>query len=264
MIIDTHIHIFADNIAEAAASKLKDIAKIPTYTDFTEAGTRKKLREWGIDYGVVLPIATKPSQQHTINNWAKSVQHDNLLSFGTVHPFADDVLDELDYIATLGLLGIKFHPDYQEFFVDDEHVYPIYEKICALELPVAFHVGFDPLSPGLSHATPQRIAKIHALFPQMKIIAAHMGGLSMYDEVENYLLGQDIYIDISMSPISCKPEQFNRIVSSHSIERVLFASDCPWGLPADVLTMLENANLTADNMDNILYKNAINLFNLNI
>jgi len=27
----------------------------------------------------------------------------------------------------MGLKGIKFHPDYQKFFVDDKKMFPIYE-----------------------------------------------------------------------------------------------------------------------------------------
>lgn len=52
-------------------------------------------------------------------------------------------LDELDRIKALGLKGVKLHPDYQRFLVDDPRCIPIYEKISRLGLITVFHTGLD-------------------------------------------------------------------------------------------------------------------------
>ena len=78
------------------------------------------------------------------------------------------------------------------------------------------------------HATPQAVAKVVKLFPHMTVIAAHMGGMARYQEAEEYVAGLPLYIDTAMSARLCSPEQFERLVSKHGSERVLFASDCPW------------------------------------
>jgi len=264
MIIDSHVHFFADKIVVPAREKLISVAQIPTYTDFTEADTRSKLLEWGIDYGVLLPIATKPSQQRTVNDWAASVQHGNIIAFGSVHPGADDALEELERICSLGLHGVKMHPDYQEFFADDENIFPIYEKMSELGLAVCFHTGFDPISPDVIHATPQMIARVSDTFPNLKIIAAHLGGWRCGDDSEKYLAGRNIYMDISMSDNFRTQEEFERIIKKHGPERVLFGSDCPWCMPRSVLDMLKKLGLPNKETELILYKNISRLLELGI
>ena len=98
MYIDFHIHAYADEIADRAVQKLKDTANCNVYTNGRIDDTRQKLKEWGIDYGVLLPVATKPTQQTTINNWAKEQNHGNIISFGTVHPDSDELYSELERI----------------------------------------------------------------------------------------------------------------------------------------------------------------------
>lgn len=262
MIIDTHIHFFTDEIAHSAAGKLKAIAQIPCYTDFTEADTRRKMEEWGIDIGVLLPIATKPSQQRKINNWALNVQHGSIICFGTVHPEAEDALSELEYIKKHGLCGVKLHADYQDFFFDDQTMFPLYEKIAELDLPLAIHAGIDPMSPEVIHATPEMLRNVAREFPKLRLIAAHMGGHALYDDVEKYVVRENIWIDISMAPLDCPQLQFERIIKNHGIEKVLFASDCPWSYPRQELAMLEKAGLTQEEMGRILHRNAEELLGL--
>ena len=84
MYIDFHIHAYADEIADRAVKKLKDTASCEAYTNGRIDDTRQKLKAWGVDYGVLLPVATKPTQQTTINNWAIAQNHGNIISFGTV------------------------------------------------------------------------------------------------------------------------------------------------------------------------------------
>ncbi len=192
------------------------------------------------------------------------MQHDGIISCGTVHPAADDALDELGRIQSLGLHGIKFHPDYQDFFVDDKSVYPIYEVISQLGFPVVFHAGYDPLSPDVCHASPQRLAQVAADFPNMKIVAAHLGGVLNSKEAAEYLLGKDIFMDVSMIPGYTDIETFCMLIRAHRPDRLLFGSDCPWYTPAKVMDYLARCSLPADVMDMITHQNAIKLFDIKV
>jgi predicted TIM-barrel fold metal-dependent hydrolase len=262
MIIDAHIHIFSGKIVEKAAKSLKDTARIPTYTDFTEEQTRSYLGKWGVGLGVVLPIATKPAQQRVINDWAASVQHGNLICCGSVHPDAEDFKDELERIRRLGLYGIKLHPEYQEFAIDEERLFPLYESVKKLGLPLVVHAGFDPLAPGSDRSSPRRIARVHAAFPGLKLVAAHMGGVKYYDEVERCLVGTDVIFDTSMSPLYCSQSQFGRIVREHGPDKVLFASDLPWSSPLDEMDMVDRVRLTEEEREQVYWKNAARVFNI--
>ena len=262
MLIDFHMHVFPDNLAEKAVKKLSKTAGMPYNTDGTVLDTRNKLDQWGIDCGVVMQIATKPGQQKSINDWASSIQWGKVLCFGSIHPDAGDALEELHRIKELGLKGVKLHPDYQNFMIDEERMFPIYETITRLRLPVMFHTGFDAVSPDLIHAPSKSVARVASLFPSMKVIAAHMGGLDRYDEAEEYLISSNIYFDTSMSSIFCRPEQFERMIKKHGADRILFATDCPWSNPLDELELINRIDITEDDKQKIFYKNAVKLLGI--
>ena len=106
------------------------------------------------------------------------------------------LLEEMRRIKELGLYGIKLHPDYQEFFIGDDAALPIYAEAEKLGLPIAFHTGRDPYSPSLVHCPPDVLAKIADLFPNLTIIAAHMGGMDMPEAAAQYLAGKsNVYFD---------------------------------------------------------------------
>jgi predicted TIM-barrel fold metal-dependent hydrolase len=264
MLIDIHTHMFPDKLAPKALASLSKTCKSPYYADGTVAGTMNSLKEWSVTAAVVMNIATKPSQQTTVNNWAASIQSNHLFCFGSVHPDAPDAIEELARIKELGLYGVKFHPDYQNFFVDEKRMFPLYDAISSLQLPVLFHAGADPLSPNLVHAPPKAVAKIADMFPNMKIIAAHMGGMARYDEVEEYLAGKNVYIDTSMSSRLCAPEQFARIIKKHGADHILFGSDCPWSRPTDEYNFLQAVKMRDDDREKICYQNAAKLINLDL
>lgn len=265
MKIDTHIHAFPDEIAERAMKKLSDTAKFPHYSLGTEADTRRILKETGVDHGVLLPIATKPTQQTSINNWAASLNHDNIISFGTVHPDNENYLDELDRIKAFGLKGVKIHPDYQGFFLFEERLLPFWEKCAKLGLPVAIHMGYDPVTPAVRHAMPQDLVRVHEKVPEVDIIAAHMGGVFAWEAAEYYVCGdRHIWLDTAFTQGFLPPEQMKRMIEKHGADRVLFASDLPWHLPDMEMKMIEELDIGEGDKEKIFWKNAAELLGLNL
>lgn len=262
MLIDFHVHLFPDHLAARTLEHLAAIAQSPYYTKGTVKDTLRRMDEAGVDVGVVQHIATKPSQQRTINDFAASIQCSRLVCFGTVHPSAPDLMDEMYRIRGLGLHGIKLHPDYQDFFVDDPHLAPLYETAEMLKLPILMHTGLDPVSPQAIHAPAQAVAQVAHSYPELTLIAAHMGGLQDYDRAERYLVGVDVYLDTSMSSIYCPPDQFARMVARHGADRILFATDCPWSRVEDELKMLDNVPLSPKEQDMIRFGNALSILGM--
>lgn len=262
MIIDTHTHIFADAIAKRARESLVKTAGVPCYTDMTENSTRQYLKDNGIDFAVMAPIATKPSQQDTINDWAASVDHGSIISFGTIYPGAGDPKDQVRGITERGLHGVKLHPDYQHFFADDPALYPLYEAISDAGLPLLFHAGRDPISMNVVHCTPLMLLRLSEIFPDLRIMGAHLGGNMMYDAVERDLVGTNVFLDLSMSLIYCDPAQIERIIRMHRAERILFATDTPWSEPKPLIAFIENLDIPEDDKERILWKNAAKLLGL--
>ena len=272
MYIDFHTHAFTDAIAERAIGKLADTlmnadyrAKEPPVTNGTVGQLLQRMDEWGVDKSVILPIATKPSQQNTINNWAKSVQEefpDRLICFGTVHPDAEDALAELERIKEIGLKGVKLHPDYQGFFADDEKLFPIYKKCAELDLPVILHAGLDVVSMDCIHCMPHMSAKIIEAVPELTLILAHLGGSECWDDVEKYLVGKNVYLDTAFIGGLISDEQALRIFRDHGTDKILFASDCPWHPASREMAMLDRLPLTAEEKEDITHRNAERLLKL--
>lgn len=263
MKIDFHVHAFPDSIAERAMKKLSDTARFPHYSLGTESDTRRILEECKTDYGVLLPIATKPTQQTSINNWAASLNHGNLISFGTVHPDNEDYLNELDRIKDLGLKGVKIHPDYQGYFLFEERLLPFWEKCARLELPVIIHMGYDPVTPTVRHAMPQDLVYVHSRVPEADIIAAHMGGVFAWEAAEHYICGdRHIWLDTAFTQGFLDPSLMKRLIEKHGADRVLFASDLPWHLPSMEMKMIEELDISEEDKEKIFWKNAAELLKL--
>lgn len=265
MYIDFHVHAFTDNIAERAMAKLVSVAESPAYTNGTEVETRARLREWRVDYGVLLPIATKPTQQENINNWAAAVNHGNLISFGSVHPYAENAVQEVERIKSLGLKGIKIHPDYQGVYLFDSAWDKVFEKCGELNLPVIIHMGFDPISPKEHRAMPYDLAETAKRFPKAKFIGAHLGGMFAWESVRKYLAGiKNVWLDTAFTAGMIDEKLALDIIKAHGTDRILFASDLPWHPSYMEKELVERLPLSDDEKDGIFYKNAAELLGLNI
>lgn len=262
MLIDFHVHLFPDALAARTLPLLSRTANdAPYYTSGTVRDTLEKMDQWGVDAAVLQHIATSAHAMRKVNDFAASVQSERLYGFGSVHPDAPDALEELERIKALGLYGVKFHPEYQSFYVDDDKMAPIYEKLTALKLPVLFHAGWDPLSPDLVHCDPARLAQVVDAYPDLTVIAAHLGGLCRYDDVERYLLAKpNLYLDTAMTAPYLRDEaQVERIIRIHGTKHVLFATDCPWSTPAAELALLRKTALSQAELDDICGGNALRL-----
>jgi len=256
MVVDFHVHCFPDQLAATAVPALAQRAGIPARLNGTVDDIKKSMKKANISKSVVLSIATKPTQTEKINNWAAEIQDDRIIAFGSIHPDYKEWEDELRRIKELGLKGIKLHPDYQEFFVDEERMFPIYELAFRLGLIILFHAGVDIGLPAPFHCTPDRLLKVVRAFPQGKIIAAHMGGYQYWNEVENLLVGENLYFDTSYSFGWLDEVQGKRIIKNHDYRKILFATDSPWGDQAEEVTKIKGLSLGNKVEDAILSGNA--------
>lgn len=263
MLIDTHVHFFKPELAARAIGPIQAESGYTPFTDGTPADTAAFLARCGVDAAVSLHIANHPHTVHNVNNFAASVQSKRMLCFGSLHPGCpeEEIYAEAKRIKELGLRGIKLHPDYQGFFMDDKRLWPIMEAAGTLGLPVLFHAGWDPHSPRINHGTPRQFADLHHAFPKVTMISAHVGCNGEFpDEAFEYLAGTDIYLDTAIAYTRFMDGWLRKIIRAHSIERILFGSDCPWGSPLLQLAQIRRLELTEEENDHILWKNACELF----
>lgn len=263
-LFDFHTHAFVDSLAERAIGSLVRTSGIAPYTDGTVNGLRESMRKNNIDGCMILPIATKASQQTTINNWASEIMGGGIYCCGSVFPDAEDAVEEIERIKALGLCGVKFHSEYQRFFPDEEKMFPLYEKIADEGLIAVFHGGYDPVSPGFIRAVPERLARVAERVPQLTFVAAHLGGMNLWDDVEKYLAGRfdNVYFDVGVIAGHISDGQLLRIIRTHGAEHILFGSDCPWDNPRNEFDMLKRLPLAENEKELIYHKNAERLLSI--
>ena len=257
MLIDFHTHCFPDKIADAAINKLSFVSGgLTPYTNGTLSSLKGLMELQDVDISVVLSIATNAHQQSSVNNFARVINEDEkIVAFGSVFPDSPDALEELERIKDMGLKGVKLHPDYQGFFVDDEKMIPIYKKISALGLITVFHAGFDYGFPPPYKATPDRMAKILKYF-DTPVVAAHWGGANCGDDVLKYLAGRDIYFDTAFGYGQMPKYYAQKIMEIHTPDKFLFGTDVPWHTADMERTLLGTLQLSAEDLEKITHKNA--------
>lgn len=269
MIIDFHTHIFPDKIASRTVEYMEHSVRSAAYTDGTLSDLKRSMRESGVTHSVVLPVATKPEQFLHINEFAQSVtqreaDQDGLtvLSFGGIHPDSANYKEELRIIRRKGLKGIKLHPYDQRTYVNDIKYEHIIDYASQLGLIILIHCGLDPRFPEDDFGSTERTARMVRDVAPEKLVLAHMGGYSSANLAEELLIGGNFYLDLSSSMRFFPREQFIRMVRDHGSHRILFGSDSPWSGQKTDLTYLRNLGFSAEELEQILWKNGADLLGL--
>lgn len=262
MIIDFHTHVFPEKIADKTIAHLELNGGIKAFTNGTLEGLKDSMKHAKVDLSVVLPVVTKPSQFESVNKYAAKINgKEGIISFGGIHPHSENYIVELDTIKSLGLLGIKLHPDYQDTFIDDERYVRIINYAMSLGLVISIHAGLDIGLPDPVHCTPKRVLRLlEQVDPgnnrNSKLVMAHTGGYAYWEEVENLIAGKNLYLDVSYSLEFMDQAQFERIVQKHGADHVLFATDSPWSGQKETIERLQKTNLSQEELDQIFYLNA--------
>ncbi len=144
-IIDAHCHIYPEKVASKAVAMTGDFYESPAagtgvVEDLIALGGAA-----GTDGFVVQSVASTPHHVSSINRFiaAEVARDPRLTGLGAMHPDTEDKRAAIEEIITLGLHGVKLHPDMQGFAIDDPRAYEIYELCVEYRLPILMHMG-DP------------------------------------------------------------------------------------------------------------------------
>ncbi len=267
MIIDVHTHVYPEKIVKRAVAKLESASGVQATTDGTKSGLMSSMKEAGIDYSLLLPVATSVKQVDKINAEAAETNAESsetgLLSFGGIHPDTENYKEVLEQVKAYGLKGIKLHPDYQNTFFDDIRYKRIVAKATELGLYIMVHAGEDIGMPEPVHCCPEHVLSVLEETETDKLILAHMGGWKRWDKVEELLAGQKVYFDTAFS-VDCMTgvkdmlteEQFIRLVRKHGADKILFGTDSPWSSQKDYVDWMNRIALTGEERKQIFGENA--------
>ena len=250
--IDFHCHVYPEPIARKAADNVRQFynglgnpsidGSVQTLLD---RGTKS-----GVEKFVVLPVAVRPSRTRHINDFilTEAEKQPRFFGFGTVHAGMENLTGEVQYIMDKGLRGLKMHPDYQLFSIDDPRLFPVYEMI-GDKLPIIFHMGDQRYD----YSHPKRLRKVLELFPRLRVIAAHFGGYTMHEEAAQLLHDKDCYFDVSSSLMFMEEGVAERYIRKHGADRFVYGSDFPMWDPVTEMERFQRLKLTDDQKEQIAH-----------
>ena len=239
--IDFHTHNFPDDLAPraVAAMEARLVESIQPAGDGTIAAQIAHMDAAGVAKGVVCPVATRPSQFHAILDRAKAVRDGacgedaaaRLVQLGSVHPEDGLAAEHIREIASAGLKGVKMHPYYQDFRLDDPAHFPFFSAMRDAGLFAMVHCGFDPGFPGAPMLCgPRQIADLLRAVPGLVFVAAHLGGCggNPPHAVDELLEFPQCYLDTAVIHVCDGDEECRRVMAEWPAERLLFGTDYFW------------------------------------
>lgn len=262
MLIDVHAHAWPDKVAKSAIPALQEAGNNwKAQYDGTLNGLLAEMDRVGIDFTIVQPVATKPRQIASINDWAIAVTNPRLIMFGAMHPDFENPAEEIARLAAHGIRGLKLHPEHQSFEPNDPRMDPVYEAAIEHGLLVFFHAGRDEIHPG-AHSTPKYFAELMRRYPEMRLVLAHMGSYKLWDEVAEEIAGCDAWFDTAYCPGILPDDQFVALARKHGVEKIMFGTDGPWTNPEVEIAHLRSMGFTAEELEGILGGNAARMLGL--
>lgn len=262
MVIDSHTHNYKD----------KDRNKEYTAKDLLAA-----MDEAGIDYSMLISDGAVDGK--TTDEVIKICRENpRLKAIGCVEykTLNDNQIQKLvDYLKSGKIHGVKLYPGYENFYPQDEKLFPLYEQCQKLEKPVIFHTGI--LMPGL----PGLLRQVHPLniddvankFPDLKIIMAHFGNPWIVDATVVVTKNKNVYVDLSgyFEVFESIPAESVKFFTQDlmylkgfvgSFKKCLFGTDWPLYSQKEYLEAVKQLPLTNEEKELVFWKNAKEIFGL--
>ncbi|MBR2875705.1 MAG: amidohydrolase [Clostridia bacterium] len=262
-IIDSHCHIYPEKIAQKATDstdKFYGIHHSPFHGTTEEL--LKQSEEAGIKRMVVQSVATTEKQVSSINHFiADEVKKhpDKFIGFGTLHPDSSAPEEDVKELISLGLSGVKLHPDIQNFKIDDYRCLKIYELCEKYHLPVLMHTGDSRYD----NSNPNRLLPVMEIYTDLIVIGAHFGGYSLWEEASEKLAGlPNLYVDTCSSFFALDKKTALKIIKRYGTDKVIFATDFPMWRQEDELNYITSLGLSDEDLKKIFHDNIMKILNI--
>lgn len=186
----------------------------------------------GVEHAVLLPeYAPKIAGIHPVERVIEiAAKYPRFIPFGFINPLLHHPTREFERQLNLGIRGMKIHPVHCEHYVNDRHLYPVYDRCLQLKMPVMMHAGTSIFTGSkMRYADPYSYDDVAADFPDLTIILSHGGRGFWYQEAEFMVKRhKNVYIDVCGLP----PKNLLKLFPGlpRLPEKFLFGTDFP-GVP---------------------------------
>ncbi len=233
-VLDFHIHIRTPtSLGSRDWEFIRTInpgleAQLPAFA--SRDNLEATLRAEGVDQAVALPELLPFSGLRITAEWIAEYCRGSqrLIPFAHFNPHDEtDPVQALRRQVGLGCRGLKLLPSYQLFPLTDRRLYPVYEEVQSLGIPLMFHCGSSVFDRTIFRfCDPMQIDELCVDFPNLIVVAAHGGRGFWYREVSFLArLHRNVYFDVAGLPAKRLLEYFPDL--PRLTDRILFGTDWP-------------------------------------
>ena len=279
--VDVHVHVEADGsgrfslddelLAASARYFRSDHDRAPTVEQI--AAYYRERRMAAVVFTVDATTATGHQALSSEEIADRAADHaDVLIPFGSVDPLVpgEAAARARKLVDRHGVRGFKFHPSLQNFAPNDPSVYPVYEAIEEMGVPVVFHTGQTGIGAGLPGgrgiklrlSDPMLIDDVAADFPHLQVILAHPSVPWQDAAISIATHKANVYIDLSGWSPKYFPPQLVRSINSLLQDKVLFGTDYPLLTPDRWLRDFGLLDVKPAVRPKVLKENAVRLLGL--
>lgn len=267
-VFDVHAHVYPDELAPKATAGLhRFYGDLEIHGKGTFAELAAHSAACGVRGFLLLAVATNAHQVPHVNDFAAktvaAARRAGFLAagFAGMHQDFPDPAGELERAVSLGLSGVKIHPDIQGVNLDDPRFFPLYAALEEKGLPVCFHMGDNRAEYVFSRT--ERLLALTGRFPRLRVIAAHLGGYRAWEHVQALAACPNVWFDASSTMDFLSPEEEERLIRALGVSRVMFGTDYPVrSVREELPRFLALPGLTDEEKKAILYDNAIGFLGL--
>jgi predicted TIM-barrel fold metal-dependent hydrolase len=260
-IIDAHTHVFPDKIAEKVSENIGAFYGLDWYSPASAERLIQAGGEVGVCHYLVCSTATSVGQVEHINDFISRLagEHSEFTALMALHPDFENYEEELDRGIQMGLRGVKLHPDFQRFNIDEERLFPMYRAIARRGLPVLIHMGDERYE----YSRPCRLAQLMRAVPDLTVIAAHFGGYQRWEEALDLLPpSPNLWFDTSSSLGILSYGNAMRLIERFGVNKFMFGTDFPIWNPSLEIKKVEKLPLSENEFDLVFSENFKRLFNV--
>lgn len=229
--------------------------------EITPAGVIEVLKNHTVDRGVMLSEYAPNCSSVITNEYTADFcrGHEELIPFGCLCFYDDTPYEEQARycVEELGMKGFKLLPSYQYFYPNDPVMFPFYDYVQSLGLPVMFHTGSSIFNgTRIKYADPLLLDDVADEFRDLTIIMEHGGRPFWYDRAAWLITRhENMHIGIAGMAVRHLPKNFPQLEKYG--KRFVFGSD--WPGMADIkglITRVLALPVSDETKDMILHGNA--------
>ncbi|MBR5680421.1 MAG: amidohydrolase [Clostridia bacterium] len=266
-VFDVHTHTYPEKIAEKACENLGQFYNFEVLGKGTYADLESQAEANHVGGYLLFSVATNAHQVPKVNDSiAALAEYSRSRGFKTVgyagmHQDYPDFEGEIERAVSLGLRGVKIHPDIQGVDIDDPRLLPLYEILEARGMPIYLHMGDN--RPEYQFSSADKLVRVLEMFPRLIVGAAHLGGYKSWDVNVPLLAGREnVWYDTSSALWAMSAEDAERIIHTLGVENIMFGTDYPVVNTKEELERFFRILLTDDEREAILWNNAMRFFGM--